>query len=155
MQDIITIISISSTTLIAVLTGLFSYLNRVREHRFEIDKIVKTELYGLKMNALVEITQDIQHLMMLGIAETLDVNDIIETVNRIKANLFTYGTDDQMTLFDNLWYYLNEGAAQEKEKMATLAMLIRSLRKDMGHEDTGLTNQSLIEAFQFLLPPNK
>lgn len=148
MQDLITIISVSSTTLIAVLTGLFSYLNRVKEHQFEIDKIVKKELYSEKMRILAHITQDIQHMMMLALSEDLDINEILTTVNRIKTNLFTYGTDTQMTLFNALWYYLNEGHAQTEMKMLTLAKLIRSLRQDMGHEDTGLSNETLINVFQ-------
>ena len=148
MQDLITIISVASTTLIASLTGLFSYLNKVKEHQFEIDKIVKTELYSEKMKVLATITQDIQHMMMLALSENLDINEILTTVNRIKTNLFTYGTDTQMTLFNSLWYYLNEGHNDNKMKMLTLAQLIRSLRKDMGHEDTGLSNETLINVFQ-------
>lgn len=148
MQDLITIISVSSTALIAVLTGLFTYLNKLKEHQFEIDKIVKKELYSEKMRVLATITQDIQHMMMLALSEKPDISEILTTVNRIKTNLFTYGTDTQMTLFNSLWYYLNEGHSDKKMKMLTLAQLIRSLRQDMGHEDTGLSNETLINVFQ-------
>jgi len=131
-SEIVALISIVASFLIAVSSFVYNYFKSKQDRVFELDKLKQAQLHEDKTKRIEVLIIDIYDLMNTASNPKTSHRELENKTIRIKKTLLTYATGITIKKYNELMK-ISLNSIEEKRKILLLAQVILLLREDMGH----------------------